>query len=327
MRTIKLKYTDYYDGFDPREHVLVKLLEKHYKIEWSDDPDYLIYGVFGDENIRYNDCVKIFYTGEDLCPDFNLCDYGIGYEWMDYGDRYFRMPITYNTIYRDNCLRLERRSELIPEDAAHRKFCSFVYSNGDADSIREGFFDYLSSNYKQVDSGGRYRNNIGAPCEDKLKFQEQYKFSLAFENTSHPGYTTEKLTDSFAACTIPIYWGDPEIDKVYNKDSFIIIKSEDDFEKALRTIRGLDNDDKMYIDMLERDALSDKSYGYEARCSAAEAFLVNVIEQPKKLAYRRNRIYWGKMYQQKQEAYVKALDFKKKYINPVKGVLNKITGK
>ena len=72
MRTIKLKYTDYYDGFDPREHVLVKLLEKHYKIEWSDDPDYLIYGVFGDDNIRYNDCVKIFYTGEDLCPDFFL---------------------------------------------------------------------------------------------------------------------------------------------------------------------------------------------------------------------------------------------------------------
>ena len=80
------------------------------------------------------------------------------------------------------------------------------------------FFDKLST-YKQVSSGGRFRNNIGGAVADKKAFQADHKFAIAFENTSYDGYCTEKLMEAFAAGTIPIYWGDPNVAKDFNPES------------------------------------------------------------------------------------------------------------
>ena len=65
--------------------------------------------------------------------------------------------------------------------------------------------------YKHIDSGGKYKNNIGAPVADKLAFLSEGKFNIAFENSSANGYTTEKLIEAFAAGTIPLYWGDESV--------------------------------------------------------------------------------------------------------------------
>lgn len=35
----------------------------------------------------------------------------------------------------------------------------------------------------------------------------RYKFTIAFENQSYPGYVTEKIADALMAGTVPIYWG------------------------------------------------------------------------------------------------------------------------
>lgn len=51
-------------------------------------------------------------------------------------------------------------------------FCSFVYSNADAAKCREKIFSKLSE-YKQVNSGGRYNNNVGGPVSSKLEFQKK----------------------------------------------------------------------------------------------------------------------------------------------------------
>jgi hypothetical protein len=52
-----------------------------------------------------------------------------------------------------------------------------------------------------------------------------YMFSFAHENASYPGYFTEKILDCFATGTIPIYWGDPEINKKFNSDGIIVLDS------------------------------------------------------------------------------------------------------
>jgi len=62
---------------------------------------------------------------------------------------------------------------------------------------------------------------------NELKFKEDglatYMFSFAHENASYPGYFTEKILDCFATGTIPIYWGDPDIGKVFNEDGIIML--------------------------------------------------------------------------------------------------------
>ena len=85
------------------------------------------------------------------------------------------------------------------------------------------------SKYKTVDSGGRFRNNIGGRVTNKKKFLSNYKFSC-FENSKTAGYISEKLVDSFKAGTIPIYYGDDTVLELLNNRSYIHVKDEDDFK-------------------------------------------------------------------------------------------------
>jgi hypothetical protein len=106
------------------------------------------------------------------------------------------------------------------------RFCAFLYSN--PAYYREAFFRALSR-YKRIDAPGRAMNNMASidarpgthDWNTKVAFLRQYKFVIAFENSSRPGYNTEKLTHAIEADAIPIYWGDPEVGRCFNTARFI----------------------------------------------------------------------------------------------------------
>lgn len=37
------------------------------------------------------DCIKIMFIGENIVFDFNVCDYVIGFNYIDFGDCYLRL--------------------------------------------------------------------------------------------------------------------------------------------------------------------------------------------------------------------------------------------
>lgn len=164
-------------------------------------------------------------------------------------------------------------------------------SNGNAALIREKMFWELSK-YKLVHSGGKYLNNIGLPNglprgpQNKRKFQSQYKFFIVFENSSHPGYLTEKLLGGFAANTVPIYWGDPRARECFNDKAFIQVW-DDDLEEAIERVKEADVNDSLYLSYLQTPAFKDSEYR-EKRLTELEAFLNHIFSQPLKKAYRRN---------------------------------------
>ena len=182
MKAVRLKYVDFWPDFDINMDLLFQTLKKkNYQVELSEKPDYVIYSTFGNKHLDY-DCIRIFYTGEEQSPDFNICDYAMGFDYITFGDRYFRLPLMYQPIYERSYNQMVHRQG--SEGSLYRKFCSFVYSNPQADPIRGYFFNKLSE-YKKVDSGGRYKNNIGRTVTDKIVFESEYKFSIAFENVSN----------------------------------------------------------------------------------------------------------------------------------------------
>lgn len=61
--------------------------------------------------------------------------------------------------------------------------------------------------YKKIYMDGKYNNKVGGPVNNKIKFLSIYKFSIANENTSADGYSSEKKIDSILSGTIPIYYG------------------------------------------------------------------------------------------------------------------------
>lgn len=319
VKKIKIKFTDTWKNFDRENNFIIDILKKYFEIEFSDNPDYLFYSVFSDEYLNY-DCIRIFFTGENFCPDFNLCDYGIGFEWLSYGDRYLRFPLFFNRSLVGTDIDAAKNKHLKAAEMAEAKseFCSFVYSNQDADPFRQYFFEELSK-YKKVNSGGRFQNNIGGAVENKLSFEEKHKFSIAFENSSHDGYGTEKLLQSFAAGTVPIYWGNPEVEKDFNGRAFINCHKFKSVQEIIEMVKELDRNRELYLQMLMEPAFNEEHTVEQAELEL-EKFLLHVMEQPMEQAFRRNRSYRGLELEQKLKTYVRIKKLNETYAQkgPVK---------
>ncbi|MCR4635498.1 MAG: hypothetical protein K5754_04630 [Butyrivibrio sp.] len=294
MKKIVIGFEDFFSGFDPYDNVIYRLLNEKYEVEIVDTTQknernrvqYLFFSAFGNKYLEYK-CIRIFVTGENLFPNFNLCDYAIGFEYMDYEDRYIRFPIyLWDRYSKDYELILKDRAMLAGERPEKRNFCGIVVSNDlFADPMRKELFEALGK-YKRVDSGGKAYNNIGKPegVENKNEFLSGYKFSIACENSSYSGYCTEKLMQAFAAGNIPIYWGDKRAVEVFNKDAFIDCTGLST-EEAVEKVKKIDEDDEAYLKMINANVLLNPKHKeeYENKLSL---WLSNIVEQDYKKAKR-----------------------------------------
>lgn len=241
-KIIRVRYADFWPGFVPEKQKWHRLLSERYELVEVEKPDYLIDGGLGFRHLNF-DCIKILKLGENLVPDFNEFDYAIGYDFLTFGDRYVRIP---SYAFYDSYASLYSRKVPSDEELLNRKFCSFVVSNGRGDPIRRKFFDRLAQ-YKRVDSGGGWMNNVGGRVPDKLEFCRGYKFNIAFENSVSPGYTTEKLMQPLSVCSVPIYFGNPLVTEDFREDCMVLVRDEADIERAIEEIIRLDRDDAAYL--------------------------------------------------------------------------------
>jgi hypothetical protein len=106
---IKIKFTDFWDGFEDKNSYFYNLLAGCYEVEISDKPDFLFYSVFGAAFKEY-DCVRIFYTGENRRPNFAECDYAFSFDYLPDNPRNYRLP-NY-ALYGDCNLLLEPKPSL-----------------------------------------------------------------------------------------------------------------------------------------------------------------------------------------------------------------------
>lgn len=230
-----------------------RLLKERFQVEICDQPDFLIYSVFGHEH-RLHSGVRILFSGESALPDFNECDYSIGCSSVD-DPRHLELP--FYVLYGEAPQILKRDDDPERILAGKSKFCSFVTSSHHPrkNQNRRDFFLRLSQ-YKQVDSGGRYMNNIGGPIPGwsagKIEFLRRYKFNIAFENMRLKGYTTEKIFEPMIARCMPIYWGDPRINEQFNPKSFLNYHDFPSEEALIERIIELDKDDAKYLEMMRQ---------------------------------------------------------------------------
>ena len=301
MKTISIGFVDFWDGFDPSDNFITRALDGKidYVIKDDQEVDFVFCSIFGCDFLNYS-CPRIFFTGENCIPDFNLYDYGIGFEQMSVSDRYFRYPL-YAACYENDCIAMKQPMKEDAEAYLNREFCSFVVSNSDyADVYREELFRQLSE-YRPVSSGGRYLNNIGMPdgVEDKQAFISKYKFNIACENVSHKGYCTEKIVQAFAAHTIPIYWGDPCVSEYFNPKAFIDCNAFASMKDAIEYVKKIDNDDEAYLDMLNQPKIINEKYYTDNLSKEFEKWLLSVVTQDMRQAYRRSLKGWAGAHENK----------------------------
>ena len=266
------------------KYFIIKKLKDKFILRFNKyNPDYLIYDVFGKEHLseQYKNSIKIAMYSENKIPDFNEADYGFSQAHISYLDRYFRYP---SFIYK-NIKVIKKMRKKVLDNPLRTKFCAAVISNfKSSNKFRIKFINKLNK-YKKVDMGGSFMNNVGGPVEDKIKFFSSYKFSIAMENSEGDGYISEKIVDSFISGTIPIYYGDYNLDEYINPKSYILIKNEKNIKKKIKYIKEIDNDDEKYLKILKEKVLINENIG-RIISKEREKFLYNIFEQDLKKAKR-----------------------------------------
>lgn len=270
---IKIDFSDFWSGFNKTDNYFYNLLTDKFDVEISDNPDYLFFSVFGNNHINYK-CKKIFYTGENIAPPLGYCDWSFSFDYTS-DNRNYRLPLY---LLYDGYYDLQKPKK-IENSLLDRKFCNFLVSNGKCEE-RNSFFSKLNE-YKKVDSGGRWLNNIGYVVSDKKEFQSRYKFSISFENSAYrpqnPGYTTEKIMEPMIVNSIPIYWGNPLIHKEFNTKSFINYYDFNSFDDLIEYIIMLDNDDEKYLEVLNEPWLNNNMIPENNKRDNIRSFLYNIF--------------------------------------------------
>ncbi len=244
---IRLYFTDFWSNFNPEDNYFTNLLLQEYTIIIDDkNPDYLIYSCYGNHFLNYPKSIKIFYAGENVRPSYHQCNYSITFDYNSYNNRNFRLPLYILYGYDSNLINPKKSEQFIKEK---HKFCNFLVSNSLC-KTRNEFFKILNSK-KNVDSGGRYLNNIGKEIENKLEFIKDYRFTIAFENTCQPGYTTEKIFEPMKVNSIPIYWGNKLIYREFNTKSFINVHDFSTLNECANYIVELDSNKQKLTSIIE----------------------------------------------------------------------------
>jgi len=273
--------------------LILPFIKEEYGIELTSDynADYVFHSCLDNEVLKYTG-IRIYVTGENVSPNFNISDYALAFDPIEFGDRYCRLPLIklYRHAYQALCQKRAPAESLLNQKDS---FCAYVVSNlKDSAKERVQIVDALSK-YKTINLGGKWRNNVGKPVSDKIAFQSKHKFVIAFENSSTPGYLTEKFAEAAQSNAIPIYWGDPHIAKTFNSKAFINCHDYDSFEAVTERVKEIDQNDTLYLEILnepwfirgiEPPSLKDETF---------KKFLKHIFDQDHGLAYRRNRSRWG----------------------------------
>ena len=208
-----------------REVFDVNNVSNYFEFEESDNPDFIIFGPYGNDVPPKGNYTRIAYYCENITPDLSNCEWAFGVPKEEEVNHSKYKRIQWHGVYPQSLIK----SDEIDIDSivqSKTKFCNFLYSH--QVNYREQFFKELSK-YKKVDAPGKSMNNMpsidtlykGDIWERKRQFLQPYKFTIAFENYSYPGYQTEKLYDAMTMNSIPIYCGDPYIGDIFNTKSFI----------------------------------------------------------------------------------------------------------
>jgi len=156
----------------------------------------------------------------------------------------------------------EKLSDIIKTNITKKKHISFICSSigsGHNYDYRKRLFNTILNSDLNIDLYGYGWTNVldkrykGA-IQNKKDGLLDYEFSISIENSSEIGYVSEKFFDCVIYNTIPIYFGSPNINDIYNKKGFILLNGE--INKDLSLLKDIKN----YNEYLEYNNINKQKY-------------------------------------------------------------------
>lgn len=291
---------------DAIKYLRLEKLQEDFEFIYDEvSPDYVIYTEhiyfskkYKDLYFKYSNInpIRIYFGRELYMPDFNLFDYATSfYDEIICEDRYTPLSSAEDQYYdwikdiKNNVTTIEAAKNCLNKKTG---FCNFLYSNRNAHPMRDACF-YELSQYKKVDSLGKWLNNVhskGTGYEghkyDSIDLKSNYKFSIAFENAVASGYNTEKILTSLQAHTVPLYFGDPNIEKYINPECFINCNKLS-LAEIKKIVMDIDNNDEIWCKIVSSPWQIETQKSFKSKKDEAYLnFWRNIFSQEKEDAYR-----------------------------------------
>uniref|UniRef100_H3BF13 Fucosyltransferase n=2 Tax=Latimeria chalumnae TaxID=7897 RepID=H3BF13_LATCH len=169
---------------------------------------------------------------------------------LDFMNNLFNLTVSYRvdsdifSPYACLKFRKEQKNYTIPKKS---KLVAWAVSNWNPNSVRVKYYQELKK-YINIDVYGRQHAKLSS--SDTSSVISQYKFYLAFENSLHTDYITEKLwRNSFTSGTVPVVIGPPRenYEKFVPSDSFIHINDFKSSEELAKHLKFLDQNEEEYM--------------------------------------------------------------------------------
>ncbi|KAM9687568.1 3-galactosyl-N-acetylglucosaminide 4-alpha-L-fucosyltransferase FUT3-like [Trichechus inunguis] len=131
--------------------------------------------------------------------------------------------------------------------SAKTKLVAWVVSNWNVNSVRVRYYQQLQPHLK-VDVYGRSHQPL--PPATMMEVLAQYKFYLAFENSVHPDYITEKLwKNALQAWAVPVVLGPSRsnYERFLPPDAFIHVDDFPSPQALAQHLQALDKDQAAYL--------------------------------------------------------------------------------
>jgi hypothetical protein len=139
----------------------------------------------------------------------------------------------------------------------NRKYL-IAYCSSNKVEIRENLFNIFVEKvgielcHSLGDNYGNYplsqnKINGGWDSLELINKYTEYKFVFALENTKVLGYTTEKILNAFYSGAIPIYYGNENVNDLFNKEAFINVSDFESLEKCVDYVLNITDNEREYI--------------------------------------------------------------------------------
>lgn len=273
---MKVAFSDFWSEFNYSENFFLDLLRNSFNniklVSLDQEPDVLFYSCFGKDHQKFNNkqIKKIWYTGENIKPDYSQCTYSISFDSDTHEGKNYRFPVwmldidwfkkgkDYNGYINPDCLHsldtLKTNSFYLEKK---QKFCSFVFGN--PSKYRHKTVELFSKNYKRVDCYGYHFDKQVRGQRQKMKTISNYKFNICYENSLSSGYHTEKLFQAKVAGCVPIYWGHKSVEKDFNPACFInLIDFNENIDQMIEYVKRVDSNKKLYQSYISADLFTTK---------------------------------------------------------------------
>jgi alpha(1,3/1,4) fucosyltransferase len=272
---MKINFVDFWPNFLKHDNYFFRLLSQKYKVEIDEvDPDIVFMSCFGVDKLKYANhrCKKIFFSGENSELKREQFEYDLTLTFDETSGKNIYLPLFILFInwfdvpydpHRDISYLADLNELLEPLEDSKKLLqtktngCCFLAKNPSAKE-RVQFCQEAQKQFK-VDCAGPVLNNypeIGGRGDqiEKIDFIRSYRSTIAFENSKHPGYLTEKALHGFCTRCVPVYWGANAIFRYFN-NNYIWVVGESDWPEAIQQTKRIIESDDEYLEMVSRPAM------------------------------------------------------------------------